>query len=283
MGEAIRLWPDRAPGSPAQPAAVENAVPEGRSEPGDYPTLTPYLLDTTEPRSMVLVLPGGGYGYQAPHEAEPVAKLFNEAGLHAAVLAYRVGPRHRHPAMLQDAQRAIRIIRSQAGAWNLRRSPKGTAFVGALGFSAGGHLTSTLAVHHDRFVCDQDDLAATQPARPDAVALCYPVIDLQEFAHHGSLNNLLGPTPDPAMVRELSSHRHVGPDSPPAFLWHTADDGAVSVQNSLLYFAACRKHEVRAELHVYESGHHGMGLATNHRAIGTWGSLACHFFQRHLS
>ncbi|NJL30281.1 MAG: alpha/beta hydrolase [Phycisphaerales bacterium] len=155
--------------------------------------------------------------------------------------------------------------------------------VGALGFSAGGHLTATLAVHWDHYLCEVDDLTVNISARPDAVVLCYPVIDMDQHRHRGSFNNLMGPVADEKLVDALSCQKQVRSDSPPAFLWHTADDGAVPVQNSLLYFSACREKQVRAELHVYESGHHGMGLADKHETIRSWTTLACEFLKRHLS
>jgi acetyl esterase/lipase len=150
-----------------------------------------------------------------------------------------------------------------------------------LGFSAGGHLASTLATHHQRFVSPEDDLASSQDARPDAAVLCYPVIDMGEFAHVMSRNRLLGPDPDPALLTLLSNHLQVTADTPPTFLWHTADDAGVPMEGSLFFAAACRKHKVPVELHVFESGKHGLGLADGQPA-GAWKDFCVEFLRRHL-
>jgi acetyl esterase/lipase len=156
--------------------------------------------------------------------------------------------------------------------------------VAILGFSAGGHLASTAAVHADRFTCPQDDLAKLHSARPDAAVLCYPVIDLiGEFIHKGSRMNLLAEPFDPALAELLSSHLQVTADTPPTFLWHTADDGAVPVVNSLFFALQCRRYGVPVELHVYEKGTHGLGLAMDHPdGIGAWSELAARFLHRRL-
>ncbi len=226
------------------------------ADPADVPTLSIYPAAHSAGGSLVLVLPGGGYAALANHEGETVAQWLNTHGFHAAVLRYRLGPRHRHPAMVQDAQRAMRLLRKRASEWDV--NPRRIA---VLGFSAGGHLASSLATHHQRFVSPEDDLAATHDARPDAAVLCYPVIDMGEFAHVMSRNRLLGPDPDPALLALLSNHLQVAANTPPTFLWHTADDAGVPVEGSLFYAAACRKHKVPVELHVFESGKHGLGLA----------------------
>ncbi len=292
IGKPMAIWPgtqDRpgvAPGSPfpGTPAdAVVNQASAPHFEPGDVPLVTPYLLEDGQTHPMVLVLPGGGYGRQAAHEGRPIAQMLNDAGFHAAVLHYRVGPRHHHPAMLNDAQRAMRLLRQAADDWHIRKGSDGQAKVAALGFSAGGHLTATLAVHWDHFVCEADDLLAVHSARPDAVVLCYAVIDMMQHRHRGSFQLLMGASPEQSLVEAMSLQTQVRDDSPPAFIWHTADDGAVPMQNSLLYFQACRAKQVRAELHVYESGHHGMGLAEKHATIQSWAPLASDFLQRHLS
>jgi len=242
-----------------------------------------FIPKDDQPRPVVLVLPGGGYGHLAPHEGRPIARALMKHGFHGAVLHYRLGPRHHHPAMLNDVQRAIRLLRANAVRWRIQGDSHGQALVGVMGFSAGGHLTSTIACHFDRFTAPQDDLAPRYSARPDAVGLCYPVVDLAgQFRHHGSMVNLLGENPDEGMVTKLSNHLEVRPDSPPAFLWHTADDGAVPVQNSLWYFQACLKQQVRAEMHIYESGQHGLGLSPKLPNIRTWANLCGLFMQRHL-
>jgi acetyl esterase/lipase len=204
--------------------------------------------------------------------------MLNAAGFHAAVLRYRLGPRYCHPAMLNDAQRAVRLVRWHAAAWRVRPDA-----VGILGFSAGGHLAASLTVHPDRFTCPQDDLAGRFSARPDAAVLCYAVIDMGTLGHEGSRNRLLGPTPRPEALAMMSLHGHVSAATPPTFLWHTADDPVVPVQNSVLFALACRENGVPVEVHVYETGAHGLGLAEAHTSVSTWAKLCTMFLHRHLN
>ena len=149
-----------------------------------------------------------------------------------------------------------------------------------MGFSAGGHLTSTAATHFD-----DGDVKAADPiervsSRPDAAILCYPVITLTEpYLHRGSRDNLLGKTPDPALIELLSNEKQVTAKTPPTFLFHTADDSAVPVENSLMFAAACRKNKVPVELHVYESGRHGVGLAQDNPALKTWPEMLANWLR----
>jgi acetyl esterase/lipase len=219
----------------------------------------------------VLVLPGGGYNMCAEHEGQPVAERLADSGLSAAVLQYRHGPKHRHPAPVHDVLRAVRVLRRH-----------GWRYIALLGFSAGGHLAATAAVHHPRLVCDEDDLAPDVPAGPDALVLAYPVIDLVgAAAHTGSRASLLGPDPAPELLELLSLHRHVTDRTPPVFLFHTSDDPAVPLENSLLMAGACRSAGVPVELHSYESGPHGVGLAPQ-TPLASWFDHARAFLQRHL-
>ena len=261
MQQPIPLWPASAP------------IPDI----GERPTLTPFLCTDKAAKALIVVCPGGGYGGLADHEGPVIARWLNDNGFHAAVLRYRLQP-NRHPAMIHDAQRAIRMVRKHAGEWGVEPNR-----VGILGFSAGGHLVSTAAVHFDRFTAPHDDLAARFSARPDAVVLCYPVIDLAgEFAHVGSRMNLLGENPDPALVELLSNHKQVTPQTPPTFLWHTADDAGVPMENSLMFAAACRKQRVPVELHVFDKGRHGLGLAGEFPAVAAWTTLCVAFLRRYL-
>jgi len=246
--EPRTLWPEGAPG-------LDTA------EPQFVPTLTPYLLDGVA--NSVIVCPGGGYGGRAPHESGPIAEAFNARGFSAYVLDYRVAP-YRHPYPLMDAQRAVRLARSHA--------PEGK--VAVLGFSAGGHLASTVGTHYDR-----GDAAATDPVdrascRPDALILCYPVIGFGPHGHQGSGLNLLGEGAPLALIRDLCNDLRVTPDTPPTFLWHTADDPGVPVMNSLMFAQACDANGVEFELHVYRSGAHGLGLAPELPHVATWVDLA---------
>lgn len=258
---------------------------DAEAQMGRYASIVPYLLESDEPLPGVLVLPGGGYGHLAPHEGHDIAMWLNRAGFHAVVLNYRLGSAgHHHPAMIHDAQRAMRVVRSHAAEWGIK--PDGIA---VLGFSAGGHLASTLAVHHATFRCADDDLVDRFDARPDAAVLCYAVIDMAGTpSHGGSRNALLGPRKDDAELRlQLSNHRHVTAQTPPTFLWHTADDPSVPLPNALQFAGACREAGVPMELHVYESGSHGLGLANGpdrkcDPMIAGWADLCAAFLRRHL-
>ncbi|MEM6749371.1 MAG: alpha/beta hydrolase [Planctomycetota bacterium] len=235
----------------------------------------PYEDHEDDPaRPAILIFPGGGYGFVSPSEAFRVAGRLGSHGFHAAVCTYRVAPiGGKHPDMIQDAQRAIRTVRA-----------KGPKKVGVMGFSAGGHLAASLAVHHDKFPSSKDDLAAKHDARPDAVGLAYPVVDMHgPPTHSGSRDNLLGPEAPPDLRKLMSPHLHVNAKSPPAFLWHTAEDAGVPSQNALLYAMACADAGVPYELHVYEEGRHGLDLAVDHPQAKHWPELAADFFKRHLA
>jgi acetyl esterase/lipase len=252
------LWPDGAPG------AVGDEAP-------DEPKITVYLAPAeSRTGAAVIVCPGGGYRLlAADHEGRQVAQWLNSLGVSAFVLQYRLGPRYHHPAPLQDAQRAIRMVRSRATTWGVD-----PARVGILGFSAGGHLASTAATHFDEGRPDATDPIERASARPDFAVLCYPVVSLEApVAHAGSRVHLLGETAEAALVELLSNERQVTPRTPPTFLWHTADDSAVPVENSLLFFQALRKAGVPAELHVFPHGRHGLGLAPGDAAVSQWPGL----------
>jgi acetyl esterase/lipase len=237
------------------------------------PWLELYLVDTDAPRGAVLVCPGGGYLNRAPHEAEPIARRFNACGYHAFVVHYRVAP-HRHPAPLLDASRALRLIRAHAAEW--RVDP---ARIAVCGFSAGGHLTASLGVHYGMDVLNVGDDLDAISARPDALILAYPVITSGEFGHRGCFDTLLGLDAAPELLRLMSLELQVTPDTPPAFLWHTAEDGSVPVENSLLFATALHKHGVPFELHVYPHGRHGMGLAPEDPHVATWAELCCEWLR----
>ncbi len=243
---------------------------------GELPSLALYPCDAAQPRGGVMVLPGGAYHHLADHEGRPIAERLNDAGFDAAVLRYRLAPDHQHPDMINDAQRGMRLMRQHPAIRATR--------LAVLGFSAGGHLASTLAVHGERFASDRDDLTGRYAARPDAAVLCYPVIDMADLnTHSGSRLGLLGESPDAELVQTLSNHRQVDADTPPTFLWHTADDDAVPVHNSLMFAAACRQARVPVELHVYESGRHGLGLADDHPEAQAWWPACVSFLGRHLA
>jgi len=238
----VPLWPDRAPGTLG-------------SEPKDVPTLTPYLAAGAN-RPAVVVCPGGGYGGLAAHEGHDYALWLNQQGLSAFVLKYRLGSGgYRHPVMLGDAQRAIRLVRSRAQEWRVDSSK-----VGIMGSSAGGHLASTAVTHFSTSQPDAADPVDRQSCRPDFGILCYAVITMGEHTHQGSRKNLLGDDPDPALIELLSNELHVTKDTPPCFLWHTWEDKGVKIENSLQFAAALAKADVPFDFHVYEKGRHGIGL-----------------------
>jgi acetyl esterase/lipase len=205
----------------------------------------------------VVVCPGGGYQMLAiDHEGKQIAEWLNSMGVTAFVLKYRLGPRYHHPAMLEDAARAIRTVRANASQWKL--DPHRIAI---LGFSAGGHLASTAGTHFDGGKPAALDPVERVSSRPDRMILVYPVISLQPpFGHRGSQRNLLGESPPPDLVASLSNELQVTKDTPPTFLAHTNADKGVPAENSLMFALALRKAGVPVELHLFERGVHGLGL-----------------------
>lgn len=253
--EPILLWPNGAPGAVGDD---DRDKPEVRAylPPGDKAT-----------GAAIVICPGGGYGVLATdHEGHQVAKWANSIGVAGFVVKYRLAPRYRHPAPLQDAQRAIRYVRANAEKYRIAPHR-----VGILGFSAGGHLASTVATHFDAGDASSSDPVARQSSRPDFAVLCYPVISLTEkFAHTGSGKNLLGDAATPEQLQNLSNETQVTPETPPTFLFHTGEDAGMPVENSLAFYAACRKAKVPAELHVYQNGPHGVGLAPADPGVNSW-------------
>jgi hippurate hydrolase len=254
------LWPDGAPGA------------LGKEE-ADQPALAAYLApEDKRTAAAVVVCPGGGYGMLAmDHEGRQIVEWLNSLGVNAFLLRYRLGPRYHHPAPLQDAQRAIRTVR--LGAKKLGIAPDR---IGIWGFSAGGHLASTAGTHFDAGVPGSTDPIERVSSRPDFLILAYPVISFTaEYTHDGSRKNLLGPEPDPKLLEDLSNEKQVTPQTPPTFLFHTDEDKGVPPENSLAFYLALRKAGVPAELHVYQKGPHGVGLARGDEVLSSWaGRLA---------
>jgi acetyl esterase/lipase len=255
----IRIWELGAPGAVG-------------TELADVPLLsvyTPTVANTT--KAAVIVVPGGGYGGLAnDHEGHQIGVWLNSQGLKAYVLTYRLAPRYRYPAALQDAQRAIQWVRANAASENVDPSK-----LGMIGFSAGGHLASSAATTILAGLPDATDPIERVSSRPDFVLLCYPVITLEDpYTHGGSRSNLLGPDATPARLKELSTHERVTSDTPPMFLFHTGEDTPVPAENSVLMYMALRKAGVPAELHVFERGVHGVGLAVHMRGTEDWPELA---------
>ncbi|WP_141503462.1 alpha/beta hydrolase [Paenibacillus luteus] len=230
----------------------------------DCPAITPYLVEGDN-RPAVIVCPGGGYGTRAYHEGEPIAQWLNGLGISAFVLRYRVAP-YQYPCALLDVQRAIRTVRFKAEQFRINSDQ-----IGVLGFSAGGHLVSNAGTSYDKGNKEAEDVIEQVSCRPDLLVLCYPVITLQgPFAHEGSRDNLLGKGAELAQAEQLSSELNVTEDTPPTFIWHTSDDAAVPVENSLLFAAALSKHKVLFDLHVYAKGRHGLGLADDEEHTRSW-------------
>ncbi len=254
--ETISLWPNGAP----------DAV--GMAE-KDVPTLTISLPPKDKANgAAVIVCPGGGYGGLAfDYEGIDVGKWLNEHGIAGFVLKYRHrGTGYGHPTPLGDAQRAIRRVRASAEKY--RVDPKR---IGILGFSAGGHLASTAATHFDAGDSQAKDPIDRVSSRPDFAILCYPVITFtDEHTHRGSRRNLLGENADPKLVEHYSNERQVTAETPPTFLWHTDGDAGVVPENSVLFYLALRKAKVPAELHIYEQGRHGLGLAAGSPGAESW-------------
>jgi acetyl esterase/lipase len=255
QGVPVVLWPDGAP----------NAVGK---EDVDIPTLTPYWPDTpVATGTAVVVCPGGSYTHLAmDHEGQQVALWLNKLGVPAFVLKYRLGDRYHHPTMLWDAQRAIRYVRSHAAEFNIRADR-----LGIMGFSAGGHLASSTGTHFDQGKPDASDPIERVGSRPDFMILAYPVISMIEpFSHKGSRDHLLGPSPDPKLLELMSNERQVTPQTPPTFIFQTDDDQTVPVENAVAFFTALKKAGVPAELHIYQHGKHGVGLAKDDPILWNW-------------
>jgi acetyl esterase/lipase len=260
----IFLWDGNAPG----------ALGPGDQ---DRPTITWYAPDSDHrPHTAVLVFPGGSYGYLATnHEGRQIANWLNAAGITAFVVKYRLGPRYHHPIELGDAQRAIRLVRLRAKDFSVAPDR-----IGIMGFSAGGHLASTVITHFDPGNPTAADIVDRFSSRPDFAVLAYPVISLTaEYSHQGSKNNLLGENPKAELVRSLSSEFAVSPQTPPTFLFSTTTDTVVPPENSVAFYLALRKAGVPAELHIFQSAPHGVGLDFSDAAVGEWSNLLLRWFR----
>jgi acetyl esterase/lipase len=240
----IPLWPDGAPGALGD-------------KDDDKPTLTAFLPSPDKATGAAMVIcPGGGYAGLAPHEGAGYAQWLAENGIAGIVLKYRLASHgYHHPAMINDASRAMRLTRSKAAEWHIDPHR-----VGIMGSSAGGHLASTLLTHFDAGKPGDPDPIEHFSSRPDLGILCYAVITMGSFTHGGSRKNLIGENPPQELVDLLSNEKQVTKDTPPTFLFHTWEDKAVPVQNSLEFAKALHTNGVPFDLHIYEKGGHGMGL-----------------------
>ncbi|CCW35527.1 alpha/beta hydrolase [Chthonomonas calidirosea] len=205
----------------------------------------------------IIVFPGGGYVTLAPHESDPVAEWLTTLGVVGFVLDYRLAPHAKHPAMLEDATRAVRTVRANASQWGLDPHR-----IGVLGFSAGGHLATTLATHFDAGTPNHADPIEQVSSRPDLVIAIYPVVSLVEsYAHAWCRKCLLGDDPPQELLEDLSPERRVTSETPPMFLVHSVDDNGVPPAHSLKLALALSEANVPYELHIYQGGGHGYGLA----------------------
>jgi acetyl esterase/lipase len=252
--QEIPLWEGQAPGA----LGTEDA---------DRPTLTIYRASRGGTGTGVVVAPGGGYGALAmDHEGRQVAAYFNAMGVAAFVLKYRLGPKYRHPIELGDAQRALRLVRTRAQEYGVAAGR-----IGLMGFSAGGHLAATAGTRFDAGNASAADPIDRASSRPDFLILGYPVITFEAgVTHAGSVRNLLGDNPDPKLIELMSNELHVTPQTPPTFLFHTNADTGVVPENSIRFYMALRKAKVPAEMHIFENGPHGVGLALGDPSLNAW-------------
>ena len=254
--DTLLLWPKGAPD------ALGNA-------PHDQPTLIRYpALQEIATGAAVVVCPGGGYQMLAmDHEGHQIARWLNSFGVSAYIVTYRLGKDgYRHPVPMHDGQRALRTVRANAKEWQIDPGR-----VGVLGFSAGGHLASTLGTHFDAGNAEASDPIDWVSSRPDFMVLLYPVINFTEaYQHAGSRKMLLGEEADSALVASLSNETQVKADTPPTFLVHTSEDTSVPPQNSIYFYLALHEKGIPAELHIYEKGRHGLGLGSRGSAFSSW-------------
>ncbi len=257
--EVLPLWPGKAPHAVGDTAT-------------DQPSISVYLAPKEIANGAACVVcPGGGYGFLADeHEGKDAAVFLNKHGISAFVLKYRIvqpgRPGPLHPAPMEDAQRAIRTVRSKAKEWSI--DPKK---IGIWGFSAGGHLASTAGTHFDSGKTDGDAIDKAS-CRPDFLILSYPVISTEKgVTHGGSVKNLLGDKPDEKLLEYYCNDKRVTAETPPTFIFHTSEDKAVLPENAIRFYLACKKAKVSCELHMYAKGVHGLGLGTGWKdAAGKW-------------
>jgi len=265
--EVKLLWPNGAPGA------------KGTAD-GDKPSITTYLPAKDKANgAAVVIFPGGGYGHLAmDHEGHQIAEWLNSFGVAGFIVKYRhsrSGAGYRHPAPLQDAQRAIRTVRSGAKKWNIDPGR-----IGIIGFSAGGHLASSLGTHFKNRYSEARDEIDRISCRPDFMILMYPVISFTEpFTHNGSRRNLLGENPDQELVDNLSNENQITSETPPTFLVFGDDDKVVPVENGVAFYLGLKKAKVPAEMHIYEKGRHGFGLGAGMGPVSSW-PLRCSDWMR---
>jgi acetyl esterase/lipase len=259
------LWPNGAPGAKGNDA-------------NDKPTMTIYLPAKEKATgSAVVIFPGGGYRMVAiDHEGHQVARWLNELGIAAFVVDYRHrGRGYGHPAPIQDAQRAIKIVRSRSAEFGIEPNK-----IGVIGFSAGGHLASTAGTHFNEKFYEPVDANDSASARPDFMILIYPVISMGSFSHSGSRSALLGGNPSQELADKFSNEKQVDSNTPPTFLVHATDDKTVPAENSISFYMACRKAHVPAEMHIWQKGEHGFGLGKSGTPVSRWPALCADWMDK---
>ncbi|MCD8181180.1 MAG: alpha/beta hydrolase [Firmicutes bacterium] len=235
-------------------------IEEGETEPRK-PTITAYPSSS---KGAVIVFAGGAYAMRAEHEGGAYAEFLNSIGVTAFVVDYRVAP-YKHPAQISDAIRAVRYVRYHADEYGIDKDK-----IAVMGSSAGGHLAGSVSVHYDKKMYEETDEIDKTDCKPNATILCYPVIDMFEYRHDGSRQNLIGERALHADKELMSLYKHVTKDTPQAFIWHTSSDQAVPVENSLMYADALSKVQVPFEMHIYPLGSHGLGVASEVPHVAQW-------------
>lgn len=257
------LWPSGAPGAVG-------------TEGCDKPHIDLFLVEGDGLRAAAVILPGGAYnGLAKSHEGTDIGRWLNEHGMSGAVCHYRHhnqgngGKGYMHPYPMLDAQRAVRMLRANAASWKIDPTR-----IGVIGFSAGGHLASTLATKYDAGKSSAADPVDRVSSRPDFVVLGYPVIGFNEpYTHRASQGHLIGPHPSESLSKSLSSEKQVSSDTPPTFLFHTSEDEPVPPENSVQFYLSCMRNGVDSELHIFAKGRHGLGLAIGVPGTERWPDL----------
>ncbi len=282
--EIIKLWSDAIPGSTLNPSYVETSEKGTDDITRVFRVSDPELIvypaaEDKATGAAVIICPGGGYRILAiDHEGYNIAKWLNELGITAFILKYRLPSdmimMDKETGPLQDAIKAMRIVRENAKKWNVNPDK-----IGVMGFSAGGHLASTLSTHYNEKLYTSVNAIS---ARPDFSILIYPVISMEpSITHMGSRTNLLGKAPTEDKIRHFSNDQMVNKNTPPAFLVHAADDEAVPAQNSINYFLALKQHSIPVEVHIYEKGGHGFGMKKSDSTTSYWPEDCEHWLKMH--
>ncbi len=279
----VRIWPETIPGAVDNPDYKTETVYDNNGKSPRISKVTDPVMEVFLPGkekangTAVLICPGGGYARLAiDHEGRDVAAWFNEMGIAAFVLQYRLPSdvimKDKSTGPLQDGQEAIRILRRNAEKWNIKPDR-----IGIMGFSAGGHLASTVSTHFTDEVYKADDETS---ARPDFSMLIYPVISMDtEITHKGSRDNLIGENPDAGLTERFSNELQINKDTPPAFLVHSSDDRTVPVENSIRYYLGLKEHGVPAEMHIYTQGGHGYGMGRTENTESAWPRALKHWLK----